>query len=62
MNDTTIDALYLAAVLILPIGALAARRLPLDKTVKMALAWVGIFGVLFVLMALWQEAIGPVGS
>lgn len=37
--------LYLL-VLILPVSALVARRLPVGDAVKMALAWVAIFAVL----------------
>ncbi len=37
-------ALY-AVMLILPLSALAARRLPLKPVLGMALAWVGIFAV-----------------
>ncbi len=37
-------ALY-AVMLILPLSALVARRQPLKPMLKMALAWVGIFGV-----------------
>lgn len=48
----TSDPLYLVyaiGVLVLVVGALAARREPLGKLAKMALIWVGIFGVGFVL-------------
>lgn len=55
MNDNGFDALYLALMLILPVSALAARRLPLGQTVKMALAWVAIFAVMFLLVTLWQD-------
>ncbi len=37
-------ALY-ALMLLLPLSALASRRVPLGRTVKMALAWVAIFGL-----------------
>ncbi len=37
-------ALY-AMMLILPLSALAARRLPLSQMLKMALAWIAIFAV-----------------
>lgn len=58
MSDTGFDALYLALMLILPVSALAARRLPIGQTVKMALAWVAIFGVMFLLVMLWQDSFG----
>lgn len=58
MTDQSMDVIYYALMLILPVSALAARRLPLGDTIKMALAWVAIFGILFVLVVLWQEAFG----
>lgn len=51
------DLVFFALVLILPVSALAARRLPLGETLKMALAWVAIFAVAFALVVLWQGAI-----
>ena len=58
MNDRSADILYYALWLILPISALAARRIPMKDTLKVALAWVAIFGILFVLVVLWQQAFG----
>ena len=58
MNDRSADILYYALWLILPISALAARRIPMKDSLKMALAWVAIFSVLFVLVVLWQQAFG----
>ena len=43
-------------VLILPLSALAARRLPIGDAIKMALAWAAIFGVLLIIVTLWQGA------
>ncbi|MEE9434077.1 MAG: TIGR02281 family clan AA aspartic protease [Sphingorhabdus sp.] len=37
------------------IGSLAARRLPLGQTLKMILAWVAIFALLFVLFSFRNE-------
>lgn len=45
-----------ALVLILPLSALVARRLPIGDAIKLALAWVAIFGVLFIFVTLWQGA------
>lgn len=56
MNDDRLQMTFLALALILPVGALAARRMPLGDTAKMALCWVAIFALLFVLVALWQGA------
>ena len=58
MNDRYADFLYYGLWLILPISALAARRLPMKDSFKMALAWVAIFGVLFLLVEAWQQAFG----
>ncbi len=51
------DLVFYALVLILPVSALVARRLPLGETLKMALAWVAIFVVAFALVELWQGAV-----
>ena len=58
MNDTVFDTLYLVLLLILPISALAARRLPITQTLKMALAWAAVFAAMFLLVSLWQGAFG----
>ena len=58
MTDTTGSAILLVLMLVLPISALAARRLPVGETVKLALIWLAIFGVLFGAVALWQGAMG----
>ena len=58
MNDQSGDVIFYALLLILPVSALMARRLPIGEMFKMALAWVAIFGVLFLLVVLWQQATG----
>jgi aspartyl protease family protein len=58
VNDQSFDIFYYVLLLILPISALAARRLPIKDTLKMALTWVAIFGVLYILVYLWQQATG----
>lgn len=45
MSDRGADMLFYALLLILPLAGLIARRPPLGQTLKMALAWVGIFAV-----------------
>lgn len=52
------DALYLGLLLILPVSALAARRLSVGNIAKIVLAWVAIFAAAFLLVVLWQEATG----
>lgn len=42
--------LFYGVMLILPLSALVARRVPIGQTVKMALAWIAIFAVGLVLV------------
>ena len=63
MNDQTPRAIYLGIWLVLVVSALAVRRVPLKSSVKMALAWVGIFLVALVIVsgrhqyaAMWSSA------
>ena len=51
MSDQTGQAIIYALMLVLPLSALLARRVPIGATVKMALAWVAIFVVGLVLVA-----------
>ncbi|SEK37873.1 aspartyl protease family protein [Sphingomonas palmae] len=46
------QALLYALLLVLPLSALAARRLPMNTLVLYAGAWMAIFGGAFVLVAL----------
>ena len=50
-GDQTAYALYLILFLVLVATSLASRRLPVGKTVKMALAWVAIFGLGFLIFS-----------
>jgi aspartyl protease family protein len=43
--------LYGVAALLLVVSSLAARRLPLGILAKMVLAWVAVFGVLFIIIS-----------
>ncbi|WP_332818599.1 hypothetical protein [Sphingopyxis sp.] len=36
------------------ISSLVARRLPMADWIKMALAWVAIFGLVFLVIRTWQ--------
>ena len=58
MNDNSANVLYYLLWLVFPISALAARRIPMKDSFKMALAWVAIFGVLFLIVEAWQQAFG----
>lgn len=44
-GGTGFSAAMLALLLLLPLAALLARRVPLGATAKMAAAWIGIFAV-----------------
>jgi aspartyl protease family protein len=55
--------------LVLVVSSLVAQKLPLGKAVKMALAWVAIFGVVFVLFlfkdegrVIWQRATAEIAG
>lgn len=43
MNEHAADVLFYGLLLLLPLAALIARRPPLGRTLKMALAWIAIF-------------------
>ena len=45
------DAVYYAMAAVLVLSSLVAMRLPIGKALKMALAWVGIFALVFVIFA-----------
>lgn len=55
MTDRAADLLLYGILLILPLAALVARRPPLGRTVKMALAWAGIFAVGLVIASQWHR-------
>lgn len=52
------DVLLYMVMLMLPIAALISRRLPIGETVKMALAWLAIFALLYLVVMAWQQAMG----
>lgn len=55
MKDDSAHALLMLLWLIFPVSALAARRLPLKSTAKMALAWVAIFA-LGLVVVIWRDS------
>ena len=55
MTDRGADLLLYGILLILPLAALIARRPPLGQTLKMALAWVGIFAVGLLIASQWHR-------
>ena len=52
---TGIDLIWAAGALVLVVSALAARRVPMGQAAKMALAWIAIFAVGFVLFTFRGE-------
>jgi aspartyl protease family protein len=58
VSDETGYALIYALLILLPVSALVARRLPLSTVVKYALAWVAIFGVGLLAVLLYQRMAG----
>lgn len=68
IGDTTASTLFYALLLILPLSALLARRLPMKQVAKMALAWAAIFAVALLLAtqrhrvsAWWNGLVGSDG-
>lgn len=54
MSDTLGQAMILALMLVLPLGALAARRPPMAQILRYVAAWAAVFGVgLLLVRALW---------
>lgn len=54
-GDDSGRLIYLALCLVLVVSSLVGMRLPIGKTVKMLLAWLVIFGVVFVLFTFRSE-------
>ena len=50
-GDRIADLVFFGLFLLLPLSALAARRIPLGQTLKMAVAWLAIFGVALLLVS-----------
>ena len=49
-NDSAVDLIWFAGSFALVLSALVARRVKLADGVKMALAWVAIFGLVFLVI------------
>lgn len=50
-SDSAVDLIWFAGSFALVLSALLARRIKLSDGIKMALAWVAIFGLVF--LAIW---------
>lgn len=57
-GDTTVDLIWFVGAFALVLSALVARRIKLADGVKMALAWVAIFGLVFLAIQAFQMARG----
>lgn len=55
MSEEGPNLIYLLLLLVLVGSAFFSRRLPLAKSLKMAIAWMAIFGAVFVLVAFRHE-------
>jgi aspartyl protease family protein len=51
MSNQTGNAIFYALLLVLPLSALFARRMPLGRVAVMALAWIGIFATGLLIVA-----------
>ena len=57
-GDTTVQMIWFVGAFALVLSSLAARRLNLAEGLKMALAWVAIFGLVFLAIWTFQAARG----
>lgn len=57
-GDTAVNLLWFVGTFALVLSALAARNIRLGDGVRMALAWVAIFGLMFLLIRAFQFARG----
>lgn len=57
-GDMTVQMIWFVGAFTLVISALAVRRINLADGVKMALAWVAIFGLVFLAVWTFQVARG----
>jgi aspartyl protease family protein len=69
MMDNGMSFIWGIGALVLVISSLVAQKLPIGKAIKMALAWIGIFGAAFVLFlfkdegrAIWQRATAEISG
>lgn len=53
-GDTAVQMIWFIGGLALVVSSLLARRLPMADWLKMGLAWVAIFGLVFLVIRAWQ--------
>jgi len=54
VNDMGVNLIWGIGSLALVVSALIARQLPMKDWIKMALAWIAIFGLIFLVIRTWQ--------
>lgn len=54
MNDTAVHLITFVGAMTLVISSLLARRLPAADWIKMGLAWLAIFALLFLVIRTYQ--------
>jgi len=54
VNDMGVNLIWGIGSLALVVSALVARQLPMKDWIKMALAWIAIFGLIFLVIRTWQ--------
>lgn len=59
-GDQQMSVIWYLLVLLLPLAALFARRIPIGHVMRMALMWVGIFAAGLILATLWTRNRGAV--
>lgn len=57
-GDTTVQLMWFVGAFTLVLSALIARRIKLADGIKMALAWLAIFGLVFLAIWTFQAARG----
>lgn len=53
-GDDAVRMIWFAGAFTLVLSALLVRRLPAKDWIKMALAWVGIFALVFMIVLAWN--------
>ena len=53
-GETGVQLVWFVGAFALVVSSLLARRLPIADWIKMALAWVAIFGLVFLVIRIWQ--------
>lgn len=53
-GETGVHLIWFAGAFALVISSLVARRMPMADWIKMALLWIAIFGLMFLIIRTWQ--------